>query len=112
MCYQRDMKIAFGWLLVLGLLGACGGGSKSSETVTPATPEPGISAEAYGATCSDAAPCAAGLACTTYYGIAGPAGPSFQSCELACGPEKAACPTNTDCVTISDGPGSVCRPKN
>lgn len=105
------MKLAATWFLVLGLFGACGG-SRPAESVTPATGgPPEIAAEAYGATCAETSPCATGLSCTTYYGIAGEAGPAFQSCELACGPDKPACPASTQCVTISDGPGSVCRPK-
>ncbi len=107
------MKHAASWIFVLVLLGACAS-SRPVESVTPATGGSAeIAAEAYGATCSEAATtCAAGLSCATYYGIAGAAGPSFHSCELACGPDKPACPASTDCVTISDGPGSVCRPKS
>jgi hypothetical protein len=109
---------ALGLGLGVALLGACAG-SKQPESVTPATgggtatqpAGPGIAAEAYGAVCSDTAPCASGLSCTTYYGIAGPNGPSFQSCELKCGSD-ADCQAGTACVTIADGPGQVCRPKS
>lgn len=125
MCYQRGMKLASNLLfklsvslgLSISLLGACAG-SKQPETVTPATgaataPQPSapvIAAEAYGAVCSDTAPCAQGLSCTTYYGIAGPSGPAFQSCEVKCGSD-ADCAAGTHCITIADGPGQVCRPK-
>jgi hypothetical protein len=115
------MKLAANLLFTLcisfSLFGACAG-SKQPETVTPATggatatqpSSPVIAAEAYGAVCSDTAPCAQGLSCTTYYGIAGANGPAFQSCELKCGSD-ADCAAGTHCITISDGPGQVCRPK-
>lgn len=115
------LSLALG--LGLGLLGACTS-SQQPETVTPATSGssgaggsttapggPGIAAEAYGAVCSDTTPCAAGLSCATYYGIAGPNGPAFQSCELKCTSDKE-CPSDTSCISIADGPGSVCRPKS
>lgn len=54
--------------------------------------------------------CAAGLVCVTYYGIAGPRGPEFKSCEVRCGGKTKSCPSGTSCVTIADGPGQVCRP--
>lgn len=50
--------------------------------------------------------------CLEYYGIAGPAGPKFVSCEIPCDPTakmKSTCPDGMSCVTIADGPGSVCR---
>jgi eight-cysteine-cluster-containing protein len=49
--------------------------------------------------------------CLEYYGIAGPSGPKFASCEVACDPtsKKNSCPEGTSCVTIADGPGNVCR---
>lgn len=54
--------------------------------------------------------CADGLTCIEYYGIAGPAGPKFSSCEISCG-DLTKCPDGQTCVDISDGPGQVCRPK-
>lgn len=62
-----------------------------------------------GQPCGAGDSCAAGATCKTYYGFAGPSGPSFKSCEIACGPAGGACPAGTNCVTVSDGPGSVCR---
>jgi len=51
------------------------------------------------------------LSCITYYGIAGGAGPKFTSCEIRCEVDgKPRCPSGQTCVTIADGPGSVCRP--
>jgi len=44
----------------------------------------------------------------TYYGIAGPQGPAFTSCENKCSGGQA-CPGGTKCTTIADGPGQVCR---
>lgn len=50
--------------------------------------------------------------CLEYYGIAGPSGPKFVTCEIPCDPtakKKHGCPEGMSCVTIADGPGSVCR---
>jgi len=122
---MKTMKIATTFLLLLGILGACGGSKNAPTggTVTPPTEGSGygptpdaydayeIPIEAYGATCSSTVPCAKGLSCTKYFGIAGPSGPAFESCEISCADGKA-CPGTTSCVTIADGPGIVCRPKN
>ncbi|MCX4246077.1 hypothetical protein [Paraliomyxa miuraensis] len=57
--------------------------------------------------------CAAPYRCLEYYGIAGPRGPKFASCEIQCGgPKNTACPEGQQCVTIADGPGQVCRPSD
>lgn len=55
--------------------------------------------------------CEAPKQCIEYYGIAGPSGPKFVSCEIPCkaGAKTSGCPAGTTCVTIADGPGSVCR---
>lgn len=53
--------------------------------------------------------CAAGLTCVEYYGIAGPRGPKFTSCEIPC-KGGGACPKGQTCHTVADGPGQVCRP--
>lgn len=50
--------------------------------------------------------CKPGQVCTEYFGIAGPSGPRFQSCEWSC---DDGCPKGTQCVTVADGPGRVCR---
>jgi hypothetical protein len=49
--------------------------------------------------------------CVSYYGIAGPSGPMFYSCEIPCdhGVENGGCPDGMRCVTIADGPGDVCQ---
>jgi hypothetical protein len=44
----------------------------------------------------------------TYYGVAGPRGPEFKTCEMPCG-KGDKCPAGTKCTTIADGPGQVCR---
>lgn len=63
-----------------------------------------------GETCGAGDACAPGLTCVSYYGIAGARGPAFKSCEIRCdGDHKGACPTGTTCMTVSDGPGRVCR---
>ncbi|NDC23209.1 MAG: hypothetical protein EB078_01345 [Proteobacteria bacterium] len=56
--------------------------------------------------------CAEGLKCLTYYGIAGPSGPAFSSCEIPCQEPDSSCPSGQRCTTIADGPGPVCRPIN
>jgi hypothetical protein len=63
--------------------------------------------KAIGSKCPDRK-CASGLTCVEYFGIAGPSGPKFTSCEVRCG--GSACPGDLKCVTIADGPGAVCRP--
>ena len=79
----------------------------------PPTP-PDASAAAEGPGQGEPCPtnvCAAGLTCVAYYGIAGPRGPKFTSCEIRCGKDTGACPDGQTCRTIADGPGSVCRAK-
>ena len=61
-----------------------------------------------GETCGPSDVCAAGLTCISYYGIAGPRGPQFKSCEVRCN-GTGACPNGLTCMTVSDGPGRVCR---
>jgi hypothetical protein len=61
-----------------------------------------------GEACQDGR-CAEGLACVEYYGIAGPRGGLFTSCEIRCATSDG-CPDGQQCVTIADGPGQVCRP--
>lgn len=53
--------------------------------------------------------CREGLTCITYYGVAGPQGPAFTSCEIPCRLSTATCPEGQRCVTLADGPGRVCR---
>lgn len=121
MCYERDMKAFFHLaLLVTALASACSSSSQTAAPITgqtppvttaPATPAVAPAAESYGADCAGGKACATGLTCTTYYGIAGASGPAFHSCEIPCGPDQPKCPDTTTCITIADGPGMVCRPK-
>ncbi len=61
--------------------------------------------------CSDPATrCGAGLSCVPYYGIAGPAGPLFMTCEIPCTSDRE-CPADQDCGVVADGPGQVCVPR-
>jgi len=46
--------------------------------------------------------------CVSYYGIAGPRGPQFKTCEIKCD-KTTKCPTGTKCSTVADGPGQVCN---
>ena len=78
--------------------GSPAGGAGQSAGNGPARGEP----------CPDGT-CAEGLSCVSYYGIAGPRGPKFTSCETPCASAKEACPSGLKCVTIADGPGAVCR---
>jgi uncharacterized protein YjbJ (UPF0337 family) len=76
----------------------------------PATPSPNL-LSALGQPCGAGDQCVAGTTCKSYYGIAGPAGPEFKSCEVPCDRASKACPAGSTCVTVADGPGSVCRPQ-
>ncbi len=76
-----------------------------ANTATPTVPAP---LPAQGQKCGAADACAAGLECVKYYGIAGPAGGQFTSCEIKCS-AKSKCPSGQACTTMADGPGQVCR---
>ncbi|HEY5921263.1 MAG TPA: hypothetical protein VIV11_06315 [Kofleriaceae bacterium] len=80
-------------------------GSGSTAEPAPNWPKtpPGI-----GETCGPNDACAKGLACVAYYGIAGPRGGQFKSCEVQCKGD-GGCPAGHKCITIADGPGQVCR---
>jgi hypothetical protein len=101
-------------LAVMGLL-ACGGSPAPAPTpptppAPPAEAEPAFDLAQLGAPCGEEAKCIAPTTCERYYGIAGPNGPAFFSCELPCDGAAKACPEGARCVTIADGPGQVCRP--
>lgn len=83
----------------------------TTETPPPATPDPEPASGApLGQPCGAADACATGTECVKYYGIAGPRGPEFKSCEIRCKADDS-CPPAHRCATIADGPGQVCRPK-
>lgn len=78
-------------------------GSGKVSAAPAGTTGPGI-----GEPCGPGDRCAGGLSCVRYYGFAGTRGPEFRSCEIRCS-DSSACPKGTSCVTVSDGPGRVCR---
>ena len=59
-----------------------------------------------GSACAPDDSCPSGMQCLMYSGFGGP----LESCEVPCEQDPQDCPDGTICVTISDGPGSVCRP--
>ena len=102
------------------ILAACGCASRPAEPAEPTgggTGGPGgptgddvatFDITKFGTACGETDRCEGGTSCTRYYGIAGPSGPEFKSCEVACSNGKG-CPAGATCITIADGPGSVCR---
>lgn len=90
--------------------------AKTDPTPTPPpddkpAPLPIPSTPGLGEKCGVDGACAQRATCMTYYGIAGPSGPAFKTCEIKCSPTATAtaCPADRKCTTIADGPGSVCR---
>jgi hypothetical protein len=81
----------------------------SPPAPVPSTPAAEPARPGVGQACA-AGVCAAGLSCVEYYGIAGPRGPKFTSCEVRCSGKGSTCPSGMACTTIADGPGAVCRP--
>jgi eight-cysteine-cluster-containing protein len=57
--------------------------------------------------CGPAGLCAEGLTCMTYCGIS--CAFQFSTCEISC-LDGNPCPDGLVCMTIYDGPGTVCRP--
>lgn len=90
------------------------GGDGTAEPTPDPVSEPaggkptGAALPGTGKPCTEDGRCAEGLSCVSYYGIAGPRGPKFTSCERRCG-KGERCPDGQRCVTIADGPGAVCR---
>lgn len=95
------------------------GGSKTPAPGSGKTPVPGGATTEKPTPNSGEAPtgtttscggktCKPGQECIGYYGIAGPRGPKFESCEVRCG-KDGSCPKDMKCVTVADGPGRVCR---
>ena len=77
-------------------------------TAASGGPAQGTAAE-HGMPCPQGT-CVDGLRCMRYYGVAGAQGPQFSSCEIPCPMPGDKCPSGMECITISDGPGRVCRP--
>ncbi len=94
-------------IALLGVSAVIGAGCPSSPETRPAdeAEEPLVG---QGEPCEDAT-CEDAYTCVEYYGIAGPSGPKFTSCEIPC-VDDDSCPEGQKCVTIADGPGQVCRP--
>jgi hypothetical protein len=78
------------------------GSNGTGSAEEPAPKGPGI-----GENCAPDDSCGEG-ACTKYFGIAGPRGPQFKTCEIRCS-TGTTCEGDRKCVTIADGPGQVCR---
>src|SRR4051794_966692 len=101
--------------LLIACFSACSSGSSSSSppTTTPATgsatqPSTGsgttqAAGPGIGEKCGDGDTCGTG-SCVKYYGIAGPGGPEFKSCEIRCD-DANPCADGRKCVTVADGPG-------
>jgi eight-cysteine-cluster-containing protein len=83
--------------------GACKWWNESGATLPPA-PNPAT------APCGGK-PCTPPAECIEYFGVAGAAGPKLSECAIRCKPGDPQCPDGMRCVTIADGPGSVCRPE-
>lgn len=85
---------------------------KAPFTIQQMTPHAAIQQMSQGQSCaSPTQQCATGLSCESYYGIAGPSGPQFKTCEIPCSAPGALCPLGQSCVTVADGPGQVCQSK-
>src|SRR5688572_7280989 len=110
----------FATLAFATLIAACACGGKPAPATGPGgtggttggptgddVPPGDVDLSKLGADCGDGDRCLAG-SCSKYYGIAGPSGPEFKSCEISCATGKG-CPAGTQCITIADGPGAVCR---
>src|SRR5262245_1546803 len=87
--------------LALSLAG-CGKKSKPPQNVPP--PDT-VDVALLGSACGADGACPTGTACAKYFGIAGPSGPEFSSCEVSCAASEP-CPTGSSCTTIADGPGA------
>lgn len=103
----------FAAIVVAVALAGCGGQSPPPTTPPPSAPAPAPAAiefdlNALGTACGANGACPDGTLCARYYGIAGASGPEFSSCEVACDTGQA-CPAGSECLTIADGPGAVCR---
>jgi hypothetical protein len=92
-------------LITISILLLAGAGCTPSA---PTVPPSKVTAPAVGSACGAADSCPSGLSCVKYFGIAGPSGPEFKSCEIPCEGAKS-CPAGLTCVSIADGPGQVCR---
>ncbi|MEZ4400423.1 MAG: hypothetical protein R3B06_10415 [Kofleriaceae bacterium] len=119
---MRRTGIALVVTLVVAVAGGCGhrgqapGEPAPSPGPTPTPPAPApdlvqappaVDPAVLGSPCGADGACPTGTTCVTYYGIAGPRGPAFSSCNIRCADQP--CPAGLTCVTIADGPGQVCQ---
>lgn len=86
--------------------GSADGSSAGSDAAPPAQ-DSAVAGPKLGEPCGANDACGEG-SCVTYYGIAGPRGPAFKSCEIKCD-GGTPCADGRTCTTIADGPGQVCR---
>jgi hypothetical protein len=97
---------------VLALVAACAsaaGPARPAPAAGPVEVDSGeVDSPAQGQPCQGGK-CAPGLTCLRYFGIAGPRGPAFSSCEIPCLEARSVCPEGQTCVTVADGPGRVCN---
>lgn len=95
------------------LSGSCAWYSPSGATMRPseanAEGEPSSPEPALASTSCATLLCSPPTRCIEYFGIAGPQGPKFASCEIPCEEGTMACPEGLTCITVADGPGQVCR---
>jgi hypothetical protein len=89
--------------------GGGGGGGGPGPTAAPDAGAPASALPDKAGMPCDENGCAPPFTCVSYYGIAGPKGPQFRSCEVPCPAADSKCPAGTKCTTIADGPGAVCR---
>jgi len=90
---------------------ACGCLSGSCQWSSPSGAAPVDATKGdLGATSSPCAEllCSPPAQCIEYYGIAGPNGNKYASCEVKCTVD-GTCPEGMRCITIADGPGRVCH---
>ena len=84
-----------------------GGGTTGSGGAAGAQADGGVDLNELGKPCV-ADKCPAGLTPVTYCGLAGCSAGQFCSCEIPCDKDPKVCPPGSTCVTIADGPGTVC----
>jgi hypothetical protein len=82
--------------------GCCPCDSGTFDSIECGVAPPELNSECVDHACPD------GLSPVHFYGIAGPSGPEFCWCTIPCADDPAVCPGGTSCVTIADGPGTVC----
>jgi hypothetical protein len=84
-----------------------GSGSAPGTGSGSGTPTAGEERPKLGEPCAANDVCGEGT-CVKYYGIAGPRGGEFKSCEIRCDAD-GRCEGSRKCITVADGPGQVCR---